>query len=53
MWKQRDQLGESAAVQVRDEGGLDQERVGGDGVYRTSQWNDVERNQRQEPRMTL
>lgn len=53
MWKQRDQLGGSAAVQVRDEGGLAQDRVDGDGVYRTSQWNNVERNQRQESRLTL
>lgn len=40
-------------MQVRDEGGLDQDRADGDGVYRTIQWSKVERNRRHESRTTL
>lgn len=40
-------------MQVREEGSLDQDRADGDGVYRTSEWSHVERNRRQESRMTL
>lgn len=52
-WKQKDPLGGSAPMQVREEGSLDQDRADGDGVYRTSEWSHVERNRRQESRMTL